>query len=183
MMIHTSVFIAASLDGFIARRDGTIDWLDEANSMVPEGEDCGFLAFMKSIDTLVMGCKTYEQVLSFGQWPYNETPVVVMSHNHIDIPRELGGKLSQSSDDPRQLLDTLAEKGVERVYVDGGNTIQRFLSEELINEITITSIPVVIGEGISLFGNIGKDIRLTHKKTIAYDFGFVQTTYSVKKTA
>ena len=81
--MKASVYIATSLDGLIARDDGALDWLDEANTTVSEGEDCGFQTFMDSVDTLIMGRKTYEKVLSLGQWPYGETPVVVLSRKSI----------------------------------------------------------------------------------------------------
>jgi len=84
-----SVYIATSLDGFIAREDGDIDWLNAANEIVPEGEDCGFFAFMDSVDGLVMGRHTYEKVLSFGQWPYGEKPVIVLSRNEVKMPDSL----------------------------------------------------------------------------------------------
>ena len=147
-----SAYIATSLDGFIARKDGGLDWLDEANATVPEGEDCGFHAFMGSVDTLVMGRKTYEKVLSFGQWPYGEIPVVVLSRNSISFPSHLPDSLAHSSLSPRALIEQLSGQGSRHVYVDGGATIQGFLSQGLLDEITVTVIPVVLGEGIPLFG-------------------------------
>ena len=181
--MKTSVYIATTLDGFIARRDGSIDWLNEANDVVPMGEDCGFMAFMDSVDTLIMGRKTYEQVLSFEQWPYGETQVVVMSHRKVKIPPSLSDKISQSSESPQVLLDRLSAQGVRHAYVDGGSTIQSFLRESLIDEITITRVPVAIGDGIPLFASTEKDIKLTHVITTAYEFGFVQTTYQLDKNA
>ncbi len=181
MSVKVSVYIAASLDCFIARVDGDLDWLDEANAMVPDGEDCGFSEFMSSVDTLLMGRNTYEKVLSFGVWPYGDTPVVVLSRNQISFPGHLPATVSHSSESPVELLNRLAAEGVQHVYVDGGLTIQGFLSEGLVDEITITTIPVILGEGIPLFGSVKNDIHLTHIATTAFDFGFVQSTYSVKK--
>jgi dihydrofolate reductase len=181
--IVVSAFIATSLDGFIARNDGAIDWLNEANATVPDGEDCGFQAFMDSIDALIMGRKTYEQVLSFGEWPYGRTPVVVLSRNPISFPPGVPVTVTHSSEPPRDLLERLSNEGVEHVYVDGGTTIEGFLSEGLIDEITVTVIPIALGDGIPLFRSEGKDINLKHVRTTAFDFGFVQTTYSVKKEA
>jgi dihydrofolate reductase len=181
--MKASVYVGTSLDGFIARRDGSIDWLNEANALVPEGEDCGFKAFMDSVDTLIMGRKTYEQVLTFGQWPYGDTPVVVLSHNTVTIPSLLPDRVSHSSESPQALLERLSSQGVKHVYVDGGNTIQGFLAESLIDEITITSIPVAIGDGIPLLGPMEKDLKLAHVRTTVYGFGFVQTTYRMKKAA
>lgn len=128
-----------------------------------------------------MGRKTYEKVLSFGIWPYGDTPVVVLSRKQISFPDQLPGTVSQSSEQPLELLHRLAGEGVQHVYVDGGLTIQGFLSEGLVDEITVTTIPVIIGEGMSLFGTVKLDIHLTHLRTTAFDFGFVQSTYAVKK--
>ena len=181
MSTKVSVFIATSLDGFIARKNGELDWLNDANATVPEGEDCGYRAFMDSIDTLIMGRKTYEQVLSFGEWPYGETPVIVMSRNSIAFPANLPKTVTHSSETPRVLSDRLSAARAKHLYVDGGMTIQSFLSEGLVDELTITVIPIILGDGIPLFASIGKDVLLTHLSTKAYDFGFVQTRYSVIK--
>ncbi len=183
MSIKVSAYIATSLDGFIARKDGGLDWLDEANAAVPEGEDCGFHAFMDSVDALIMGRKTYEQVLSFGRWPYGDKPVVVLSRNPISFPPGVPDTVTHSSEPLRDLLKRLSDEGVKHVYIDGGSTIQGFLSEGLIDEITVTVIPVILGSGIPLFGSTEHDISLTHVRTTAFDFGFVQTTYSVKNNA
>jgi dihydrofolate reductase len=138
---------------------------------------------MDSVDALIMGRKTYEQVLSFGEWPYDRTPVVVLSRNPISFPPGVPATVTHSSEPPRDLLERLSKEGAERVYVDGGITIQGFLSEGLIDEITVTVIPTILGDGIPLFGSIERDISLTHVRTTAFDFGFVQTTYSVQKEA
>jgi dihydrofolate reductase len=183
MSIKVSVYIATSLDGFIARNDGALDWLDEANVTVPEGEDLGFHAFMDSVDTLIMGRKTYEKVLSLGEWGYGMTPVVVLSRNSISFPPSIPNTVTHSSEAPRDLLQRLSDERVEHVYVDGGITIQGFLSEGLVDEITVTVIPVILGGGIPLFGSMENEIGLTHVRTTSFDFGFVQTTYSVKKNA
>ncbi len=175
-----SVFIATSLDGFIARSDGRLDWLDKANLTVPEGEDCGYVSFMSTIDVLVMGRNTYEKVLSFGGWPY-EKPVIVLSRNDLTIPQELKGRVSVSHESPESLCERLTKEGAKRIYVDGGAVIQSFLCASLIMDITITQIPVLIGEGISLFGAITNDIDLKHTSTKTYDCGFVQNKYVVSR--
>ncbi len=182
MSLKSSVFIATSLDGFIAREDGGLDWLDAANATVPEGEDCGYHTFMNSIDTLVMGRKTYEKVLSFGQWSYGNKPVIVLSSEKIEIPADLHSTVSHSSESPQELYTRLSQKGLKRLYIDGGITIQRFLAAGLIDDITITLIPILLGNGKPLFGSFGKDISLRHIATKTFDFGFVQLTYQVVKT-
>lgn len=176
--MKVSVYIASSLDGFIARKDGGLGWLDEASTTVPDGEDCGFKAFIDTVDTMVMGRKTFEKVLSFGQWPYGKMPVIVLSHNPTSFPSTIPDTVTHCSEQPHTLYEKLSGEGVKHVYVDGGNTIQGFLSAGLIDEITVTVIPVIIGDGIPLFGSSDKEVKLTHLHTTAFDFGFVQTTYS-----
>ena len=177
----TSVFIATSVDGYIARRDGSIDWLTEAQELVTEGEDCGFAAFMESVDALIMGRNTFEQVLSFGRWPYDKTPVVVLSRTLVSLPKHLPETVSSSSEPPAGLLKRLSSQGKNHIYIDGGATIQSFLAESLIDEITITKIPVVIGDGLPLFGPLENDLKLNHIKTEIYEFGFVQSTYKIER--
>ena len=183
MSIISSVFIATSLDGFIARKNGDLDWLDKANQLVPEGTDLGFETFMNSVDTMIIGRKTYEKVLSFGLWPYGDKPVIVLSRNKVEIPSHLTESVYGSSETPKDLCKRLSSEGVKRLYIDGGYTIQQFLAEDLIDDITITTIPVILGEGIPLFNGAKRDILLKHVKTISFDFGFVQTTYRVIKNS
>jgi dihydrofolate reductase len=182
LSLKLSVFIATSLDGFIARPGGELDWLDTASAEVPKGEDCGYNRFMESIDILVMGRKTYEQILSFGNWSYGSKPVIVLSRNKIEIPDELIKTVTHSSESPKELYERLSQEGVKRLYIDGGLTIQRFLAEGLIDDLTITLIPIILGSGIPLFGTGEKDILLQCIATKSYDFGFVQLTYEVQKS-
>lgn len=180
MTLKLSVFIATSLDGYIARPDGGIDWLNQANAAVPEGEDCGFAGFMATVDVLVMGRNTFEQVLGFGEWPYGATRVVVLSRKGVEIPVELADRVSTSAEEPAQLVARLAAEGARNFYIDGGKTIQAFLVAGLINELTITTIPVLLGEGVPLFGPLESDVDLTHVATNAYPFGFVQSRYRIE---
>jgi len=179
MTIKASVFIATSLDGFISRTDGSIDWLEKANATVPEGEDCGYLEFINSVDVLVMGRNSFEKVLSFGMWPYEDKRVVVLSIKSIELSADLQATVSCSSENPADLVKRLADEGVRHLYIDGGVTIQNFLAEGLIDELTITLIPVLLGEGKPLFGPLERDLMLVHIGTRAYDFGFVQLKYQV----
>lgn len=181
MTIRTSIFIACSLDGFIARKDGKLDWLDRANAAASAGEDGGFGAFMDSVDVLVMGRNTFEQVLDFDPWPYGKTPVVVMSSKPLSIPAHLQSTVSSSHESPQELLERLARAGIRHVYVDGGLTIQSFLRAYLIDELTVTLVPIVLGEGRSLFGPVEKDLLLDHVTTKNLDGGFVQIKYRVRK--
>jgi len=174
-----SVFIATSLDGYIARPDGDLHWLDAANETVPSGEDCGYRAFMDTVDTLVMGRNTYEKVLSFGAWPYGETPVIVLSSKPLHLPEDVPETVTHSSEAPQALCARLSAAGVDHVYVDGGNTIQRFLDAGLVDELTVTVIPVLLGAGIPLFGQVRKDVKLDCLRVTQYEFGFVQLQYAV----
>jgi dihydrofolate reductase len=179
--IQCAVFIATSLDGFIAREDGSIDWLNEANQVVPPDEDCGYGQFMADVDVLVMGRNTFEQVLTFTPWPYGSTPVVVMSRKGIELPTSVPSSVSVSSERPVVLIERLSQQGVKKVYLDGGQTIQSFLAEGLVNSITVTTIPVLLGKGKPLFGKLSSDVKLKHKSTKAYPFGFVQSEYLVHR--
>lgn len=174
-MVTGHVFIATSLDGFIARRDGGLDWLLSAAG---PGENHGYDRFMARMDGIVMGRRTYESVLGFGAWPYPK-PVVVLSRSLAegDLPGELKGRVRIAAEAPRQLFDRLAREGWRRTYVDGGQVIRAFLTEGLIEEIVLTRAPVLIGEGLPLFGTLGRDLRLRHEGTESFPSGLVQSRY------
>lgn len=181
VIAKTSVFIATSLDGFIARLDGSIDWLNQANATVPNDEDCGYESFMATVDVIIMGRNTFEQVLSFGEWPYGDTKVVVLSRKGVVIPDAIANTVSCSKETPELLVERLSSEGAQHLYIDGGQTIQSFLSAGLINEFTITVIPILLGEGKPLFGALNSDVLLKHISTNAYAFDFVQSKYSIVK--
>lgn len=177
--MRVSVFIATSLDGFIAGMDGDLKWLNEASAEVPEGDDLGYAEFMASVDTLVMGRKTYEQVLSFGAWPYGDKPVIVLSHNPLVFPEYIPDTVSHSSESPTDLYRRLAEAGSKHIYVDGGNTIQRFMAVGLITDITLTLVPVFLGSGIPLIHELDQQIHLKHMQSRTSENGFVQVRYEL----
>jgi dihydrofolate reductase len=180
MRPNCSVFIAASLDGFIARSDGSLDWLDNANLLVPAGEDCGYKVFMETIDAIVMGRNTFEKVLSLGiHWPYADKQVIVLSHRPLNIPENIQHIVSQYTGTPEAIVTMLESRNLRRLYIDGGATIQQFLAAGLISEITLTVIPVLLGTGIRLFGDLKNDITLKLEKNKAYDCGYTQVKYSV----
>ena len=143
------VYIATSLDGFIATSEGGLDWLDEIPKL--EGNDYGYGEFMSGIDALVMGRKTFEKVLSFDVWPY-DTPVFVLSRSKISVPTELENKIEIVNENPKILVDSLETRGYQNLYIDGGFTIQSLLKEDLIDEMIITRVPVLLGTGVPLFG-------------------------------
>ena len=168
-----SVFIGTSLDGFIARADGDLDWLPEGG-----GEPHGYNEFMASVDALVIGRKTFEKVLTFGAWPYGDKRVVVLSSRPVDLSAAHGGVVEQMAGPPADIVSRLAARGARHLYVDGGITIQRFLRAGLVDRLIITRVPVLIGEGIPLFGSLARDIRLHHVATRHYPSGLVQSEYT-----
>lgn len=178
--MKSSVFIATSLDGFIARPDGGIDWLTNVESP-GEGEDYGFGSFMAKVDYLVMGRNTFDLVRGFDTWQYGETPLVVLSSGEVDIPEQLRGKVEAMNASPEEVVSRLKERGATQLYVDGGKTIQGFLEKGLIDEMIITRLPVLIGDGIPLFGALPNDIQWKHIETRQYPNGLVQSHYEADR--
>ncbi|MGD0250698.1 MAG: dihydrofolate reductase family protein [Thermoplasmata archaeon] len=172
--MKASVFIATSVDGFIARRDGSIDWLPTAG-----GEPHGYDEFMATVDAIVVGRKTLDTVLTFDAWPYEKKPVIVLSNSlkEVKVPDDAVCELMSGT--PREIVERLEERGVKHIYVDGGITIRGFLEAGLIQHLTITRVPVLIGSGIPLFGVIPHDIRLDHVATQSYSSGLVKSEYRV----
>ena len=168
-----SVFIATSIDGFIARTDGSFDWLP-ANP-----EPHGYDEFIATVDAIVIGRKTFETVLSFDAWPYGPKPVVVLSTTLTEVRVPDGAVCDVMAGSPREIVDRLAGRGLKHLYIDGGVTIQGFLRAGLIRRMTITRIPVLLGSGIPLFGAIARDIRFEHAATRTYSGGLVQSEYTL----
>lgn len=178
-MITGHVFIATSLDGYIARVDGSIDWLLQRDDPM---EDHGYSDFIADKDFIVMGRGSYEKALSFEKWPYDR-PVLVLSKQltGAPVPKELQGNVSFSNLAPAEAMKELARKDVRRVYVDGGQVVQSFLRDGLIEDIVITTVPVLIGEGRPLFGALPSDRDLVLVSSRSFPSGLVQTTYRVRK--
>ena len=174
-------YIATSLDGFIARPDGGLDWLDAAQARITPPEDCGYADFMHGIDALVMGRNTYEKVRGFTPWPYDK-PVYVLSRTLKELPDAPAGvQLFRGT--PAELVAHAAAQGQPRLYVDGGLTLQSFIVAGLLDEITMTRIPVLLGEGLPLFGPLGSGqtaVQLRHLATRSWDFGLVQSHYALE---
>lgn len=180
--MKVSVYIATSLDGFIARENGSLDWLPGSDGQVDPQlgkEDFGYNAFFKSIDVLVMGRNTFELALAFGKWPYTDKRVVVLSSTLKAVPEAFSDTVELRNCTASELYDELERSHARHVYVDGGKTIQGFLNAGLIKQMTITRIPVLIGSGIPLFGSLDHDIKLRHLETKTYANGFVQSRYQV----
>ena len=171
--MKASVFIGTSVDGFIARPNGDLDWLPPGG-----GEEHGYEEFMATVDALVIGRKTFETVLTFDTWPYGAKPVFVLSTRAL-APAPLGAMVEHMSGSPSEIVSQLDARGIEHIYVDGGITIQGFLQAGLIQRLIITRVPVLIGSGIPLFGATPRDIRLKHIATREYASGLVQSEYVV----
>ena len=171
--VTVSVFVGASVDGFIARSNGDLDWLPAGG-----GEPHGYNEFIASVDAIVIGRKTFEKVLTFDGWPYGDKRVVVLSSRPVDLSAA-GGAVEQMSGPPAEIVSQLAASGAHHLYVDGGITIQRFLRAGLIQRLIITRVPVLIGDGIPLFGSLPGDVRLRHVATRQYPSGLVQSEYHI----
>jgi len=170
-----TAYIATSLDGYIAAADGGIDWLIAVPN--PEGSDYGFAEFMSRIDALVMGRNTFEKVLTFSEWVY-EKPVFVLSNTLKNVPEHLADKAFIVSGDLNELVETLNAKGYKNLYIDGGKTIQSFLQLDRIDELIITTIPVLLGRGISLFGDLPAALSFEHKETTVHSGQLVMSRYT-----
>ncbi len=170
-----SVFIGTSVDGFIARKNDELDFLPEGG-----GEPHGYTEFIASVDAIVIGRKTFEKVLTFGSWAYGKKRVVVLSSRPVDLSVVRGGVVEQMAGAPAEIVSQLAARGVHNLYIDGGDTIQRFLRAGMIQRLIITRVPVLIGEGVPLFGALPRDIRLRHVATRNYPSGLVQSEYEVQ---
>ena len=168
----TSVYIATSLDGFISRDDGSLDWLTPFEDPAAFRR---FAEFLSTVDAIVMGRNTFAQVVGFGEWPYGDLPVYVLSGSMTALPEGSRATVRLRDSTPDRLLEELGSLG--RVYVDGGLTIQRFFARDRIDELTITRVPLILGSGRTLFGPVDSDLRFTHVSTAVWPSGLVQSSY------
>lgn len=171
------VMMAITLDGFVARKDHSLDWLMKQDT---EGEEHGFATFLANIDVIVMGSGSYRTVLGFDAWPY-EKPVVVMSStlSQGDVPAELRGKVEMTGLDPQSLMDEMERRGWTRVYVDGGAIVQSFMRLGLVQDLKLAIVPILIGDGIRLFGGLPTDVDLKLTETKGFASGLVEMRYCV----
>lgn len=178
-MKENKVFIARSLDGFIAGKNGEIDWLDMIPN--PDGLDLGYYKFMAGIDALVMGRSSFETVCGFDmEWPY-KVPVFVLSKTLNSIPKKYSDKVELVNGSIQEVLQTIHKKGFGRLYIDGGKTVQSFLKEDLIDELIITTIPILLGGGIPLFGELSKPLKFEHVESQVLLNEMVQNHYRRKR--
>jgi dihydrofolate reductase len=172
--MKTSVFVGTSVDGFIARHNGDFDFLPEGG-----GEPHGYSEFIATVDVLVIGRNTFEKVLTFDTWPYQEMRVVVLSNRTIDTSAISPARVERMSGPPPEIVSHLAASGARHAYIDGGITVQQFLRAGLIQRLIITRVPVLVGQGIPLFGSLPRDVKLRHVSTQAYASGLVKSEYEV----
>lgn len=173
------VFVAKSIDGFIAGKNGELDWLNTIPN--PEGIDMGYAELIDRVDAIVMGRTTYEMVLSFGgDWHYTKH-VFVLSNALKEVPAVLDGKVSIIKGSVEEVLSQIHEKGYNKLYIDGGKVVQDFLMADAIDELVLTTMPILLGDGVSLFGRLPNRMNFTQTKTEVFLDEVVQNTYSRKK--
>jgi dihydrofolate reductase len=175
-MTTAHIFVGTSLDGYIARADGSIDWLIGSPSAK---EDYGYDRFIATIDGIAMGRKTYESVIGLGDWSYPR-PVLVVSRTmtDADLRADLTGRVEVTSLTPQGILEEAERRGWKRIYVDGGKLIQSFLREGLITDMTLSALPILIGSGTPLFGPLNGDMAFKHTGTDTFPSGMVQSRYT-----
>ena len=179
MISKNKVFIAQSLDGYIADKNGGLDWLNSVPN--PDHLDLGYDKFIQSVDAIVMGRATFETVCSFDMdWPY-KIPVFVLSSSLKSIPEDLKNKVVLVSGSLSEILDQIHKKGYSQLYIDGGVTVQNFLKEDLIDELIITTIPILLGGGIPLFGELSKEMEFEHVESQLFLDALVQDSYRRKR--
>lgn len=170
------VYIATSLDGYIADKENRLDWLNEIPN--PNHIDCGFANFMNRIDAIIMGRNTFETVLSFDcKWPYKK-PVFVLSNSLQTLPDVSAGKAELIKGSPKEVVEQLNQKGMADIYIDGGKTVQSFLKHDLIDEMVITTVPILLGAGIPLFAHLESPVRFSLLKSDIYLDSLVQNHYA-----
>jgi dihydrofolate reductase len=172
--MKASVFVGTSVDGFIARHNGDFDFLPEGG-----GEPHGYNEFIATVDVLVIGRNTFEKVLTFDTWPYQDMRVVVLSNRAIDTSAIPAARVERMFGSPPDIVARLAATGAQHAYIDGGITVQQFLRAGLIQRLIITRVPVLVGQGIPLFGSLPQDLKLRHVATQAYASGLVKSEYAV----
>lgn len=174
------VFIARSLDGYIADRKGGLDWLHAIPN--PEGTDAGYAAFMRNIDAILMGRNTFEAVCGFDiPWPF-QVPVFVLSNSLNSVPEKATGRAELVKGSLSVVLSQINERGHHHLYIDGGVTIQQLLQLDLIDELIVTTLPVLLGAGVPLFGYLEQPLEFEHVRTEVFLGQMVQSCYRRKRT-
>lgn len=169
-----SVYIATSIDGYIARSDGSLDWLDQVGGF---DEDYGFKNLLDSIDAVILGRKTYEIASSVVDWPYKGKRTVILSNTLKTVRND--AELFRG--DITQLVSQLNSDGIKHAWIDGGATISQFLDLQMVDSMTLSIIPVILGNGIPLFNVIGKELPCSLVSSQSYPSGLVQIIYEIAK--
>jgi len=182
---RVTIHMVASLDGFIARKDGSVDWLDTKDSFEDGVELTGeeITAFLASIDCYVLGARTYETALGFEAkghgWAYGETPVFVLTHRDLPRPRE---SVHFRAGDLAQLVNEELRPAYANIWVGGGGIVARALLRlGLADEVRLSLAPVLIGEGIPFFDALGRDVALHLVEAKAYKSGMVALRHEVRR--
>ena len=185
-MMKCSVYIATSADGYIATPEGGVDWLHSVGNLeadMTDSPDMGFSQFIASVDCMVMGRKCMEVISSFNlspeQWPYGDIKIIVLSHSLKEVPDNLRDKVELYSGDIPELVKQLEQGGYKHAYIDGGATITSFINLQLINEMTITKAPIILGKGLPLFGEIDNAVKLENSEAVVFPNGFIQVKYDL----
>ncbi len=168
------VYIATSLDGYIATLEGGLDWLYAIPN--PDNDDYGYADFIEGVDAIVMGRNTFEKVVTFDPWPYTK-PVFVLSNTLKQLPKAVENKAEKVSGKLRKLIQQLSSKGYSNLYIDGGSVIRSFLAEDLIDQMTITTVPILLGSGIPLFTQLSDTLMFEHQTTEVLSSALVKTHY------
>ena len=184
--MQCSVFIAVSVDGFIARESGDVDWLSTSGNLeadMSDNPDMGFQVFINTVDCMIMGRGCMEVIsnmnLTDEQWPYGKIPIYVLTTTLSTLPDNVSARMKIYSGDIKTLVSKLDREGFNNTYIDGGKTVQSFLNAQLITDICLTRVPILLGQGKSLFGSTLQDIYLEQAKSEAFANDFVQTSYRV----
>lgn len=176
--MKVSVYVGMSLDGFIAASDGSLDWLTEIRP--PDGDDFGFSRFMESVDAVVMGRVTFDFVVASGQWPY-EIPVFVLSEKMTAVPDYLSEKAFIMRGNPGEVVGEMNERGLRRLYIDGGQVVRQFLNAGMVDEMVLARVPIILGDGVRLFSNLQGMSRWQHEETEVLVGQIVKSRYTIRR--
>jgi dihydrofolate reductase len=178
--MRCSAFIATSVDGYIATKSGDVDWLETAGK---SSADMGFNSYIASVDCIIMGRKTMEKLSSFNlapeHWPYGDIPIFVLSNTCKEAPDNLNEKVEMYSGEISQLIARIKNEGYQHAYIDGGATITSFINLQFLDDMTITYVPILLGGGVSLFGEIHNHIKLEKTQADVFPNDCVQIKYEV----
>lgn len=173
--MKTTYYVASSLDGCIAKKDGDVSWLDELNISM---EDAGYDEFYSTVDALVMGRKTYEMIVSFGQWPYGDKPIWVCSNNKIT---PMKGCNLQAGNTPQEAYQAAVKMNIKHLWLVGGGTLaSSFLVNNLLTNISLSLMPIILGGGIKLFGDVPTPIKINKESEKTHKSGMVQLEYTIQ---